>query len=247
MKKRKKYIILDYDGTCDMIKKLLGLLIQSCLLADEVFNKIPPKNFEDIDHIAIREEIYKDIRRVIKFDIFLWKINRQDIITNSYWLFVFRLFLYELVACSKLSDLLTVFSRLKKHLAEYKKIYLEYRIKDIPKVKALITLIENIDDSYKVLIVTHNPFLAEIKKELPIIVSSYKPMLIRALMKKNDIIAIAGNNYMDDIMFQFHCWKLNASYIGNGGILKSICNIFNINNYESIDGLVCELKGDKRL
>lgn len=223
--KEYNYIIIDFDGTFDTIKRFII------------------KTFKQIDQLIIRGELFKNYNSDISFDKFAWRINSEDYISNHMSIFYVRIFIMTLLAVRSFTDFINVPSNTKKNIDKYKIKYLEYRRKDIDDMKKIISMVEEIY-GYKVLIVTHNPFLKELQDELPLIHSNFKPYFIWTLKNKINISYVVGNNYMDDLFFQ-RKYGLRTVYVGQGTILKKICKRKNIKNFKYFDDFVEYLKRNK--
>ncbi len=143
-------------------------------------------NFREID----RKIIYKLFQKnpiVMLLDQLLWKINSLDYITNSFWIFKFRIYIYSLLS----------FSSFKIRISEYKKEYLKESKKDFDiYLKEYHSVLKNL--GLDILLLSHDEFACYLGREVHS-VKNKKKYVLKNIYGKYDIVYMVGNNYMDDI------------------------------------------------
>lgn len=143
------------------------------------------QNFKKKDYKIIRK-LFNDSKIVMKINDYLWNINDDDFITNIHILFKFRILIYSILS----------FTSYTENYYRYGVEYVREVSEELSDIKQTVNIIKK---KYSVVILTHNPFLYDLRDEIPVIVAKCKPLYIFFISKKTNIKYIVGNNYMDDI------------------------------------------------
>lgn len=198
-------------------------------------------NFSEIDRKIIKK-IFPSNLFVNILDRLLWNINGLDYITNRFWIFKFRIFIYSLLSFSNFNVNMRKYER--EYVKESKKqfdVYLnEYNI--ILKKMGL-----------DILLLSHNKF-AHFLDDSVHSVKDKRKYVLNNIYGNYDIVYIVGNNYMDDIRLGFKLKKIRAKlengkkttnvvYIGKSKFLIDIVlNGKNVFVYDSFKEFVNSLK-----
>lgn len=170
---RKKLILIDLDGTM--------------------------YDFKIHDNKIIKEMFGRYIL-VMFLDRVLWYVNNLDLISNKFYIFKIRIFIYSVLS----------FSSFKENISKYAKKYQEYVKGDFFNNYTKYIKKLNKDD-VRVVFVTNNPITKYLEKcfNVKVIVFKSNNKSIPLLLKDNDIVLVIGNNFSDDILTSY---KVNGYY-----------------------------------
>ncbi len=187
------------------------------------FDSVLLENFKEFDNSTIRKQ-YSNNEIVSSIHNFLWKINSQDVITNTHFIFKFRQFLYSIIAFTSYTEGYFYYG------AEY--------INEVnQKLEDIKSIVEKIKEKYNVIILTHNPLLKVFENELPIKIVKYKPLYFRKLCKNVSIKYSIGNNYMDDLRPALRN-GIEAIYVGKSSLVKKITKNNRIRFFSSMSEVI---------
>lgn len=189
--------------------------------------------FENVDHKIIND-IFKKSKAVLLLDKLLWRINRLDLISNSFAIFKLRIAVYSMMS----------FSNYLINMKTYKKMYYMF-LKDVCVSNYYKYLHSFNNSKVEVLLLTHDSLAREFLKDVNLIVTRNKNSYIPSLLKYYDIKAIVGNNFCDDILSAYKVNKIYKKrmskrrativYVGNSSLVKlltknKVVNILDISD-----------------
>ncbi len=160
-------------------------------------------NFEKPDHQIIKE-IFGRYKLVMLFDKFMWLINGLDIISNKFIIFKTRMLIYSLLSFSSYDD------NMRKYVNRYHELILG------PFVYNYYQYIRKYNEGdVFVILATHDQFTTYFQKYVDVKICVFKNKYkdIPKLLNFNDIVAIVGNNFCDDIMTAY---RVNRIYKKRG-------------------------------
>ncbi len=190
--------------------------------------------FENVDHKIIND-IFKESKAVLLLDKLLWRINRLDLISNSYAIFKFRIAVYSMMS----------FSDYVINMKTYKEMYYKL-LKDVCVSNYYKYLHSFNNSKVEVLLLTHDSLAREFLKDVNLIVTRNKNSYIPSLLKYYDIKAIVGNNFCDDILSAYKVNKIYKKrmskrraiivYVGNSSLVKLLTKnkVVNISDISDI-------------
>ena len=174
--------------------------------------------FENVDHKIIND-IFKESEAVLLLDKLLWRINRLDLISNTYAIFKVRIAVYSMMS----------FSDYVINMKTYKEMYYKF-LKDVCVSNYYKYLHSFNNSKVEVLLLTHDSLAREFLKDVNLIVTRNKNSYIPSLLKYYDIKAIVGNNFCDDILSAYKVNKIYKKrmskrraiivYVGNSSLVK---------------------------
>lgn len=190
--------------------------------------------FENVDHKIINH-IFKESKAVLLLDKLLWRINRLDLISNSYAIFKVRIAVYSMMS----------FSDYVINMKTYKEMYYKF-LKDVCVSNYYKYLHSFNNSKVEVLLLTHDSLAREFLKDVNLIVTRNKNSYIPSLLKYYDIKAIVGNNFCDDILSAYKVNKIYKKrmskmraiivYVGNSSLVKLLTKnkVINISDISDI-------------
>lgn len=190
--------------------------------------------FENVDHKIIKH-IFKKSKAVLLLDKLLWRINRLDLISNSYAIFKLRIAVYSMMS----------FSDYVINMKTYKEMYYKL-LKDVCVSNYYKYLHSFNNSKVEVLLLTHDSLAREFLKDVNLIVTRNKNSYIPSLLKYYDIKAIVGNNFCDDILSAYKVNKIYKKrmskrraiivYVGNSSLVKLLTKnkVVNISDISDI-------------
>ena len=194
MAKKKKLILVDLDGT--------------------LYDFKGPDN-------QIISAIFGRHKLVLLLDKALWFINGLDLISNAFYIFKLRIFIYSLLS----------FSSYKNNMNKYVEMY-HRKIKGKFLYNYETYLKKLNTDKTAVVFVTHDPITKYFKKfiDVPIVVLKRKNVDIPVIFKEYEIILLVGNNFSDDIMTGLEMNKIyqkrekyvTVVYIGSSKLVRHL-------------------------
>lgn len=197
-------------------------------------------DFKNIDKNIIFE-IFKNNRIVLAFDYLLWKINSLDYISNKFWIFKIRMWIYSLLSNRKYNDCMVEYK--KKYVQKSKSHFENFLIQNM-------SILEK--SNIEVIFLSHDRFDHEMDHRIISVNQKFKYVLYN-IYGKYDNIYIIGNNYMDDIKLGMRLENrikkekkkihIKTIYIGNSFFLKKhiLCKK-NIFSYNSISEFIENIK-----
>ena len=190
--------------------------------------------FENGDHKIIND-IFKESEAVLLLDKLLWRINRLDLISNTYAIFKVRIAVYSMMS----------FSDYVINMKTYKEMYYKF-LKDVCVSNYYKYLHSFNNSKVEVLLLTHDSLAREFLKDVNLIVTRNKNSYIPSLLKYYDIKAIVGNNFCDDILSAYKVNKIYKKriskrraiivYVGNSSLVKLLTKnkVVNISDISDI-------------
>jgi len=190
--------------------------------------------FENVDHKIIND-IFKESEAVLLLDKLLWRINRLDLISNTYAIFKVRIAVYSMMS----------FSDYVINMKTYKEMYYKF-LKDVCVSNYYKYLHSFNNSKVEVLLLTHDSLAREFLKDVNLIVTRNKNSYIPSLLKYYDIKAIVGNNFCDDILSAYKVNKIYKKrmskrraiivYVGNSSLVKLLTKnkVVNISDISDI-------------
>lgn len=190
--------------------------------------------FENVDHKIIND-IFKESKAVLLLDKLLWRINRLDLISNTYAIFKVRIAVYSMMS----------FSDYVINMKTYKEMYYKF-LKDVCVSNYYKYLHSFNNSKVEVLLLTHDSLAREFLKDVNLIVTRNKNSYIPSLLKYYDIKAIVGNNFCDDILSAYKVNKIYKKrmskrraiivYVGNSSLVKLLTKnkVVNISDISDI-------------
>lgn len=163
--------------------------------------------------------------KIISFiDKILWKINALDIITNRFFLFKIRLWMYSLINGTRYNDDMELYKM--KYIQKARVDFECFMGKEYKCLK---------QSKISVRLLTCDPFDGFFDERVTI-VQSKKRYVLDNVYGKYDKVYIFGNNYMDDIKVGIDLRKkMNDSnkvevfYVGNSSLLKKLIENKDVN------------------
>ncbi len=165
-------------------------------------------NFFRVSDNRIIREIFNKHYLVLLLDTLLWKINELDFISNSMYIFKFRIFIYSIIS----------FTSYCKNIKEYERLYIEYTLEDV--TKSYTQHLERLKDlGYEIHLVTHNKFAKAFSHKFPVKVLKNKPKHVKKVKKY--ICYMIGNNYTDDLRMPISL-GIKTIYVGESKLVKKV-------------------------
>lgn len=176
-------------------------------------------NFSEIDRKIIKK-IFKDNLFVKILDRLLWNINSLDYVTNKFWIFKLRIFIYSLLS----------FSSFNINMEKYEREYVKESQKQFDiYLKEYHTILK--EKGLDILLLSHDRF-AHSLDECVHSVRDKRSYVLKNIYGNYDIVYVVGNNYMDDIRLGLKLKKkrrklenaktTNVVYIGKSKFLIDI-------------------------